>query len=129
VHRATLALGATGVFAVVFRHHLVHAHAYGQTVAVIAIGSDYMVVVIHDRDATHGHRFLADIKMEETADLATLVAAKAAFLETTDPQHVAEKLNLLVRSELGVDGRLSCIISRVGDFGLFWRGSFLSHGN
>jgi hypothetical protein len=125
VHRAALALGAAGVFAVVLRHHLVHAHADGERVAVVAVGGDDVVVLAHDGHAADGDGFLPDVEVEEAADLALLVAAQAALLEAADAHHVAVERDQLVMAELGVDGGLPGIIA--SDFGLFGGSGFLGH--
>jgi hypothetical protein len=125
VHRAALALRAAGVFAVILRHHLVHAHADGERVAVVAVGGDDVIVLAHDGHAANGDGFLADIEVEEAADLALLVASEAALLEAADAHHVAVEGDQLVVAELGVDGGLPGIVA--SDFGLFGGSRFLGH--
>ena len=93
--------------------------------AVVAVGGDDVVVLAHDRHDAHGNRLLTNIEVEETADLALLVAAEAALLEAANAHHVSVKCDQLVLSELGVDGGLAGIIA--SDFGLFGGRRFLGH--
>ncbi len=127
VHGAALAFGAAGVFAVVFGHHLVHAHADGETVAVVAIGSDDVVVFAHDGDAADGDGLLADVKVEEAANFALLITAEAALFEAADAHHVAVELDEFVRAELGVDVGVAGRATGLASFGFLGGGGFLAH--
>jgi hypothetical protein len=93
VHGAALALGAAGGLAVELGHELVHAHADGDGVAVVAVGGDDVVVLAHEGAAAHGHRFLADVEVQEPTDLLGLIGAQRTFLEAADAHHRAEELD------------------------------------
>ena len=105
VHRAALALGAAGGLAVKLRHELVQVHADGDGVAVVAIGRDDMILLLHDRAAADGHGLLPDVQMEESADAALLIGAQAALLEAPDAHHRAVKIEALRLGQPGVDRR------------------------
>src|SRR6185312_8449919 len=79
VHRATLALGATGDLAVVLGHEGAGVHADGDGVTMVAVGGYDVVVGTHQGAATDGDGLLADVEMEEAADLLALVGAQAAL--------------------------------------------------
>ncbi len=93
VHRTALALRATGLLAIHFRHALVHAHADGERVAVIAVGGDEMIVLSGKGNRSDGDRFLADVKVEETAHATGLVILQRSLFESADANHLSEKLN------------------------------------
>jgi len=62
---------------------------------VIAISGDDVIVVAHGRDRAGDHRFLADVKMAEPADLLRLILLTGAFFEAPDQQHQREHLDLV----------------------------------
>ncbi len=105
MHRAALALGAAGHLAVELRHERVQLHADRDGVAVVAVGGDDVVVLAHQRAAADGHRLLADVEMQEAADLLGLVGAQAALLEPADAHHHAVQGDLLLGRQRRVDGR------------------------
>src|SRR5262249_57434995 len=73
VHRPTLALGAARRLAEQLGHHGTGGHPAGQRLTVIAIGCHDVVVGPQLRQTSDSHRFLADIEMTESADLAHAV--------------------------------------------------------
>ena len=106
VHRAALAFRAAGLFAEHFRHALVHAHADGEGVAVVAVGGDEVVIRPAERDGADGDGFLADVEVEEAADFAALVVFQAGLLEAADADHLGKQLDFPLRGERLVDGRV-----------------------
>src|SRR5689334_16622981 len=96
---------------------------------MVPVGSDHVIVLAHEGAAPDRDGFLADVKMEESANLLGLVGTETAFLETPDPQHLAEELKLVVAGELRVDGRPEILRTLKGRLGLlFGSGSrFLTH--
>jgi len=117
VHRAAFAAGAAGGLAEHLGHQLVHVHASGQAVAVIAIGGDGVVVLAEQGLRADDDRFLADVEMEEAADLAGVVGEEARLLELADARH------LPVEVDLGFLGQ--GLIDR--GFGVVGRGRLLGH--
>lgn len=73
VHRTALAARATGGFSKKFRHAFIHAHSHGESVAVVAIGRNDMVVFAEEGNSSHRHGFLPNVEMEETAHHALVV--------------------------------------------------------
>ena len=102
VHRAALALGATGDLAVELGHERAGVHADGDGVAVVAVGGDDVVVLAHERAGADGDGFLADVEVEEAADLALVIDGQAALFEAADAHHLAVELDLLLGVERGV---------------------------
>ena len=113
MHRTAFALGAAGDAAGEFGHALVHAHADHQAVAVVAVARDNMVVFAEKGDRAGGDRLLADVKVQEAADLALLVDTDAALLEMADAGHFGVKGDFLVLGQGGVD-RIFGVLRRAG---------------
>lgn len=76
VHGTAFSLGAAGRLALEFGHALVHGHADGEGVPVVAVGGYEVIVVSHERCAAGDYGLLADVKVEKSADLALLVDAQ-----------------------------------------------------
>jgi hypothetical protein len=55
---------------------------------VVAVGREEVVVVAEQAHGADAHRFLADVQVEETADLPLDVHLLAALLEPADEQHL-----------------------------------------
>jgi hypothetical protein len=97
---------------------------------MITIGGDDVVVRPHEGTATDGDGFLADVKMEETADFFGLISAQTAFLETANADHLTIKLNALLGLEVGIDWSQMALFSAGGGrFGFFVGsgGGFCTH--
>ena len=120
MHRAALALGASGGLAVKFGHAFVHAHADGEGVAVVAVGRDDVVVVAHEGGRAHRDGLLAIIEMEKTAHLARVVNLGRLQFEAPDANHAAEKPELVLLRERGVDRRCGEINRGGGGFWHAW---------
>ena len=90
VHRAALALGATGGLAKHLGHARAGVHAAGEGVAVVAVGEHDRVIGVDGGKRADGAGFLADVQVTEAADLGLLVGLGAADLELADEEHVAE---------------------------------------
>ena len=126
MHGAAFALGATGDLAVELGHERLGIHADGHRVSMIPIRGDDVVVLAHEGAATDGDRFLADVEMQESADLFGLVGAQGAFLKATDADHLAMKLDLFLLGEIGVDGRRGRLAG-ARDFGFGGGCCFFAH--
>ena len=109
VHGAALAFGAAGGFAVKLGHALVHAHADGEGVAVVAVGGDDVVVVAHERAGADGDGFLADVEVEEAAHFAAVVLLERLLLEAAHAEHFAQETDFVLGGEAFVDGGESVV--------------------
>jgi hypothetical protein len=56
---------------------------------VVPIGGYYMVLFSSGADRADGHGFLADVQVQEAADLARLIKLGALLLESTNQYHLA----------------------------------------
>ena len=72
-------------------------HPLGVRVGVLAVGGDDVVVGLQRRDRADRHRLLADIKVQEAADLAQRVGLGQRLLHAADRQHL-----VVVAGELGL---------------------------
>jgi len=107
VHGATLALGATGVFAEHLCHQVFGIHADGDAVTVDPIGRDGVIVGSEQGNAANGDGLLTFVEVQESADFPLLVGAETACLEVADAHHVGEQphfffvIEALVYFEIG----------------------------
>ena len=60
--------------------------------AVFAVGRDDRIVGVQRVDDAGRDGFLADIEVQEAADLLQPVELRAGLLETADAQHLAHEL-------------------------------------
>jgi hypothetical protein len=100
VHGAALPPGIAAPASGQFRHHPPRGHVHRQHVAVVAIGGDHLVAVLHRHLQAGDHGFLADVEMAETADEPHSIKLAGLFLEAADQQHVAVGLELLLLGKL-----------------------------
>lgn len=96
VHGAALAFGAAGLFAEHFGHAFLHAHADGERVTVIAVRGDEVIILTRQGNGADGDGLLADVKVEETADLTALVVLERNLLEAADADHFRQQFDLLI---------------------------------
>ena len=73
VHRSTLAAAGAGDFPHELGHDGRGVEPPGQSVAVVAVVGDDVVVVPKDRNGPDGYRLLPVVLVEESPDLAFLV--------------------------------------------------------
>src|SRR5207248_2732702 len=71
------------------------ARPAGESVCVIAIGGDNIIVVTRSRDRTAHDGFLADVKMAKSTDLLRLILLARAFLKTPYQQHQRQHLDFV----------------------------------
>jgi hypothetical protein len=116
VHRAALALGITALAPGQLGHHALRVHAAGQHVAVVAIGGDHLVALLHRHFHADDDRFLADIKMAEPADVTHAVKLARLLLEAADQQHVLIGLEVLILGEGGIGFRVRFAGGFLGSF-------------
>ena len=75
------------------RHNATGFHAASQHMPMIAITSDDRITLIKRMLHADNDRFLADIKMAETADQAHAVKLPCALFKAADQQHVLIELH------------------------------------
>src|SRR5207248_11035687 len=73
MHRTAQPAGTAGIFAEKFRHTGIGAGTAGQSVGMIAIGGDDVIVETRGRDGAGHDCFLADVQMTKTADFLSLI--------------------------------------------------------
>ena len=103
VHRAALAFRAARGFAIKLGHALVHAHADGEGVAVVAVGGDDVVIVAHERAGADGDGFLADVEVEKAAHFSAVVLLQRLLLKAPHPQHLPQQPDFVFGGEGFVD--------------------------
>ncbi len=87
VHRAALAAADPADLAAQLGHQRPRVGAAGEGVAVVAVGGDEVVVGAQQAHRPHRHRLLADVQVEEAADLPLHVDLGATLLEAPDEEH------------------------------------------
>ncbi|MCY1231327.1 hypothetical protein D9M72_437720 [compost metagenome] len=92
MHGAAAAAAAALHMAVHFGQDGSCGHAAQQRVAVFPVRCHHGVVRSQGAHHTCGHRFLADINVQESADLGGAVELHALLLEPPHPQHLAEQV-------------------------------------
>ena len=104
VHRAAAAAAAALLLAVHLRHQAVRRDAARQRVAVLAIRRDDGVLRRQRLHHADGDRLLADVEVQEAADLAGAVELRALLLEAADAQHLVQQVERVRPIEpIGVD--------------------------
>jgi carotenoid cleavage dioxygenase-like enzyme len=71
---------------------------------VVAVGRDEVIVSPAKGNRADRDGFLADVEVEETTDLSSLVVFQARLLESADPNHLREKFNFPLGAKRLVDG-------------------------
>lgn len=106
VHGATFSLGAARKFAKELSHTFVHTHPDREGVAVVTVGGDDMVMIVHDGDGSDGRGLLADVKVEESSHFPLLVGLQSRLFKLADADHVRESLDFAFFGHGGVNGIL-----------------------
>ena len=91
VHRATAAAAAALDLAEHLRHEPARVDSARQRMAVLAIGGHDRVVRRETLQRADGHGLLADVEVQEAADLALAVLLRARLLEAPDAHHPAQE--------------------------------------
>ena len=99
VHRTALPFRAAGGFSEEFGHALVHTHADGESVGVVAIGGDDVVVFAEERDGADGDGFLTDVEVEEAGHFAALVVLERNLFESPDAAHQSVEADFVIGGE------------------------------
>src|SRR5450759_4941540 len=90
MHRAAVPMAAPLLLAVHLRHDRARRHAAHQRMTMLAISGKDRIVARELGHHPARDRLLADIQMQEAADLAGAVNLRAFFLETADARHLAQ---------------------------------------
>ncbi len=100
VHRPAAPPDHTGGTPVQLGHDGARRAAAHQRVAVVAVVGDEVVVGTSGVKGTDGDGLLADVEVEEAADLGLRIGLRGVFLEAADEQHlpVHEEQGLVVES-------------------------------
>ena len=89
VHRAALALAATGAPAQQLGHALLWVQPLGDGLSVAAVGAGQVVVAAQWKDRADGGGFLADAGVQRAAQLTAEEEGDGLLLEAADQQHRA----------------------------------------
>ncbi len=91
-------------------HHRASRYASGKGMPVVPVCDRDGVVVTKRRHASHGHRLLANVEMQEPADLAQGVGLARLLLEMPDDEDLPEPGPALLRGgrERGLALLLPC---------------------
>lgn len=87
MHRPTTAAVRALVLGHQFGEHPERVHAFGQAVAVTAVGRRDHVLGAQRPACAHRGRFLADGEVHEARDLTVAIEDGHPLLESTDEQH------------------------------------------
>ena len=107
VHRAAPPAAAARRLAVHLGHERGRRQAARERVAVVAVGGDERVVRPERRHGPGRDRLLADVEVEEAADLAQAVQLGRLLLEAPDEEHLAKEREPLLAVEPGEGRRRS----------------------
>ena len=77
-------------FAVEFGHDRIRRHAFRDSLAVLAITRDDVIVWPQSRDGADADRFLADVQMAEAANFSEAVRLSALLFKAPNQQHLME---------------------------------------
>ena len=89
VHRPTSTLGAARGLAEQLGHGGFHVADPGEVMAMVAVGGDDVIGGLDRGDGTDGDRLLANVEVEEPADLTTRVRPRRFFFKAANPHHIA----------------------------------------
>ena len=95
VHRAAAAAAAALELAVHLGEEAPGGDAASEGVAVLPIGGDDRIVRLERLEGAHGDGLLADVQMQEAADLPRAVELRTLLLEAPDAQHLAQQLHVV----------------------------------
>ncbi len=110
VHRAAASPGHAGLFAVQLGHQAFGIQSAHDGVAVIAIVRHDVILRAQRMNRAHRDGFLADVQVQEPADLALLIGHARFFFEAPDQHHLP--VPLLQRVQFERDGALRLAVGR-----------------
>jgi hypothetical protein len=108
VHGPAQAARAARVLAEELRHAGLGGHAARQRDAVVAVGLEDVVLWAEGGGSAHGDGLLADVEVQEAADLALRIGACRFFLEAADQHHRP----VLLDERVGVRGHVRLLLAR-----------------
>src|SRR5216684_3725658 len=88
MHRSALAVRTPVGLAIEFSHHRFGRNAFGDSLSVLSVTGNNIIVLANGRDSADANCFLADVKMAETADLAEVVGLGAFFFKAPNQEHL-----------------------------------------
>src|SRR5207302_6723790 len=88
VHGAPFALAQACRFAEQLGHHVTWVRAPGETVPVVAVRADRVVIRSKRGDGSDRNGLFADIEVQETGNFCESVHFRRFFFEPTDQQHL-----------------------------------------
>src|ERR1700719_789830 len=106
MHRAAKSLRAATGFPEEFRHAGVRAGSARESMTVVPIRGDNVIVIPDRGNGANDNRFLSNVQVAEAADLLRLILLARAFLETPNQQHQREHLDFVAL--LGTLHRILC---------------------
>mmetsp|Transcript_33605 Transcript_33605/g.41443 ORF Transcript_33605/g.41443 Transcript_33605/m.41443 type:complete len:295 (+) Transcript_33605:501-1385(+) len=120
VHGATLAHGGAGLFTHHLGHDSVGSVATGESLAMVAVGSDEAVLARHTGLTASSDGLLTVVKMAESANLSLLVQLIGEDLHAAHLSHLVEQSAQFFFGHGGLARELACVHA-VGadDFGEF----------
>src|SRR5437763_13597481 len=92
MHRATLTADAASGFAIQLGHDALRAHALDDRLNMIAIGGNHHIGRFEGHHRADADRFLTDVKMAKSADLAHSINLGAFFFKTAPEDHLIKHL-------------------------------------
>ena len=101
VHRAALALADAGGLAEQFGHHGLRLHALEDGVAVLAVGAEDVVFGLERGEGADAVGLLADVEVEEAADLAEGIFLGGLLLEAAQQHHLLVHVQQLLAGQSG----------------------------
>ncbi len=106
VHRAALAATTAGHFAVQLCHDSAWLDTLGDGMPVLAIAAEDVIGRAQRGDGPHASRLLADVQVEEAADLAQGVGLASLLFELPDERHLVVQPEQLLAAQT-CEGRLT----------------------
>jgi len=88
VHGPSLALAETGGLTEQLGHDFARIGPARETMAVVAVGADDVVIRSKGRHGSDRDSLFADIEVEETGDLGERVHLRRLLFESADQQHL-----------------------------------------
>jgi hypothetical protein len=100
VHRAAHTVGGTGVFAKEFGHEFVDVETTGNSMTMITVMREDMVLGLQIRNRADAGGFFTDIEMQKPTDFGAGVHLLAFFFKTPNQHHLAVKFDQLGITEM-----------------------------
>jgi len=102
VHRAALALRTSGRFTKKLGHDRSRGHAFRERKPVLAVTCKHVIVFANCGNRADADRFLTDVKVTETANLAGDIRFRRFLLEAANQKHLPVEFDELIDGQSGV---------------------------